>query len=410
MKTRIFLLILSFSSLLIITACGPDEGPDALSTRTVPTSGTVLECSDCHAVALTSRRQIFGTVGDFGANPSKTSHHITGLNDPTTAQCRVCHDLSEHTLGTVALKHADSGAAIYYNPANPSSMEPFCLSCHDALGATATFVTGGSEKNPFNDGRTLGVVPNAAGDKIEGYWNNIYTVHKDNSLTCGGSGEPGTGCHGSNGIINMHGSATKGLLTKNMTFPIPPDSPYDNNDFKLCFDCHDSYPAVTKEVVLGYKLGGNYDVSWAPTPYDTSGIQSLFRDRYIASLANYPIYWGGIDQPYNDNFWGDPYTPLHNYHMSPTDAWMQYNWNYRGNETGRASCTTCHNVHGTADTVRSTYDEFGITAFPGIAPDEYKKLEPNANYYVLDAYPIYCALPCHSIAPGTSYWHTPSDE
>jgi len=373
---------------------------------------TLPACTDCHENTVGIRRVVLGVNGDFGLGATTVSHHVAGPADPTDAQCQVCHAMSEHMAGTVRLRNADTDSAIAYSPSVPSNLEPFCLSCHDALGATAGTVPapGGSAKSPFADGRTLGTVPNVAGDKIAGYWNNTYTVHKDNSLTCAGSGEPGTGCHGNGGTINMHGSASKGLLAKNMTFPISSGSSYDYNDFRLCFDCHDNYPAVTKEVVLGYRVGGNYDVSWAPTPYDTPDIQSLFRDRYIANSANYPIDWSGVDQLYNDNFWGDAYTPLHNYHMSPTDGWMQYNWNYRGNETGRASCTTCHNVHGTGGTVRSTYDEFGITAFTGVEPDEYKKLEPEDNYHALDAYPIYCALPCHSIAPGTSYWHTPSDE
>jgi len=303
--------------------------------------------------------------------------------------------------GTVLLKNADTNAPITYDRADPSSLEPFCLSCHDALGATSTFI-GATPLDPFSDGRALGTIPNVAGNKIDGYWNNSNTIHKDNGLTCAGTGEPATGCHGSNGTVNMHGSLSKGLLTKNLTLPIPSGSAYDYNDFVLCFDCHDSYPTVSKEVVLGYRSGGNYDLSWAPTPYYTAGIQSLFRDRYIS----------GDPRPYSDTIWGDPYTPLHNYHLSPTDAWMNSGvWKYRGNEIGRTSCIACHNVHGTSGSIRSTYDEFGITAYTA-GPDSYKTLEPIGNYedLVFKAYPINCAISCHGIMPGTSYWHTPSDE
>jgi predicted CxxxxCH...CXXCH cytochrome family protein len=384
-------------------------------------------CAACHNGPIGSRRQIFGANGDFGTNPNNISHHVTagpGV-DPLSDQCIVCHEMSMHMGGAVRLKNADNGAAIAYDPASPSTLEPFCLSCHDAAGALFTFISGGTSTNPFNDGSVLGGPPPnlyQAGNKIAGYWNNSYTVHKNKGLTCAGTGQPATGCHGNNGAINMHGSVSKGLLTNSMTLPVPatpsgqPPAPYDPKDFKLCFDCHDSYSAVSKETVLGYRAGGHYDVWWAPTPFYTSGIKSLFRDRYIRYAVNYPAYWGGLNQSeYNDTLWGDAYTPLHNYHMTYTDSMLKYVWNYRGVVAGRASCTTCHNVHGTAGlSVRSTFDEFGIAAFfkdfGGGNNDEYKKFVPDANYSdsVMMAYPINCYQSCH-LWP-TTYWHTPADE
>lgn len=374
-------------------ACHGTDAPDWYG------AGWVLPpCSVCHGGAIGARRQIVGTGGDFAINPAMNSHHISGGNDPLPAQCRVCHDMSHHGAGTVHLRNADTGARIVYDSAHPSSLEPFCLSCHDPDGASGN-------TSPFADGRTLGAIPNSAGNKIEEYWNSSSPVHKNNGLTCAGSGAPGTGCHGSNGTLNMHGSLSKGLLTRNLTLPIPAGSPYHYDDFKLCFDCHENYPAVSKEVVLGYRQGGNYDLWWAPTPYYTSGIQSLFRDRYIP----------GDPRFYSDTIWGDPYTPLHNYHLSYTDGWMQNVWNYRGagnaSNIGRASCITCHNVHGTSGSIRSTYAEFGITTGQA-GGDEYQWLEPIGNYedIVLQNYPIYCNISCHSMAPGTYYWHTPADE
>lgn len=374
---------------------------------------TLPPCAACHDNTIGARRQVMGTGGDFAANPAISSRHVAGGNDPTSAQCLTCHDLSAHAAGTVRLKNADTGASIAYAPLDPKTLEPFCLSCHDTAGAVNE---GLNALSPFADGGTLGVVPNVAGNKIAGYWTAANTAHKNNGLTCAGTGAPNTGCHGNNQKINMHGSASKGLLTRNLTLPVPASSAYDYNQYKLCFDCHESYPAVTKEVVLGYKQGGNYDVWWAPSPFSspTISIQSLFRDRYISSAANYPPYWSGQNQAYNNNFWGDPYTPLHNYHLSDADGWMQNIWKYRGKntETGRATCVTCHNVHGTDSPVRSTYSEFGITAFTGTGGDLYKKLVPDGNYEdaVLKAYPIYCFMSCHSMLPGTSYWHTPANE
>ena len=323
--------------------------------------------------------------------------------------------------GSVKLNDKDTaGSVVVYDPITPSSLEPFCLSCHDADGATEE----ADAKSPFSSSNTLGDIPNVAGDKVEGYWNNTYTVHKDNSLTCAGSGDPGTGCHGNGGSINMHGSASRGLLTKNLTLPVPvpvpPDPIYDRYNYELCFDCHDSYPEVSEEVVLGVQAGGNYDEPWAMPVYSPSGIQSLFRDRYISNPAEYPPEWGGPNQRYNNNFDNKPYTPLHNWHLS-TDGFMGIAWYYRGPyaENGRASCTTCHNVHGTSGTVRSTYDEFGIkasvTGFPGGYQDLHKTFVPYWNYgdAVLMDYPMSCRWNCHRAAASpdrAAYWHTPSDE
>jgi len=368
-------------------------------------------CAACHFQQIGSRRPVLGANGDFGANPANLSHHVTGTVDPTPVQCKACHEMSQHTSGTVRLKQADTGDAIAYDPASPSTLEPFCLSCHDADSAVATFISGGTPTSPFNDGAALGSVPNEAGNKIASSWNAAFTVHRSNGLTCAGTGAPVTGCHGNAQNINMHGSTSKGLLTRNMTFPVPASAAYDYNQFKLCFDCHENYPTVTKEVVLGYRQGGNYDVWWAPSPYSTptTSIRSLFRDRYIWDSANYPLYWNGVNQAYNDNFFGDTYAPLHNYHLSPTDGWMQNVWDYRrSGDVGRASCITCHNVHGTNSAVRSTYEELGLVRGIGLGSDAFVTF---GGIYGLQTGPINCTtLECHSNAGPSSYWHSPPDE
>jgi hypothetical protein len=388
-------------------------------------------CGSCHSYVLGLRRRITGPNGDFGTNASIVSHHVTTSGDPVGTQCLVCHDQSSHTAGLVRLRNADTDTSIAYDPTNPVSLELFCLSCHDTDGAAATLISGGTPTSPFNDGSVLGGPPPnlyQAGNKIAGYWNGSGNTHKaSGSLTCAGTGAPGTGCHGNNGKINMHGSSVKGLLTNKMNFQIPltfdftdPVSAFVYDNYKLCFDCHDSYPSVSKEVVLGYRLGGKYDhtvpFNWAPTPYYTSGIQSLFRDRYIDSSANYPSYWLGVEQPYNNDVWLADYAPLHNYHLlGDIPTWLS--WKYRGDpaRVGRITCTTCHNVHGTNGTVRTTYQEFGIREnFPyaPLGPDEYKMFDPITNYgdAVMRSYPINCNVSCHEIMGPSAYWYAPSDE
>jgi len=395
-------------------ACHGPSSPEWYGTGT----WSLPACTACHSSTVGTRRQVLGPGGDF----SLESHHVIDYADRNSqivmkSDCLVCHDNTEHMGGSVRLNNKDNaGQIIVYDPSDASGLEPFCLSCHDSDGALTET---GSEFSPFTSSNILGVIPNTAGTEIKSYWNNTYTVHKDNGITCAGTGEIGTGCHGNNGSINMHGSSARGILAKNLALPTPdmnsdptPRNPgnqayvdYINNIFRLCFDCHENYTGVTKEVVLGYKSGGNYDLSWAPTAYYTSGIMTLFRE----------VYTGG-PEIYDDFLaFADPNIPLHNYHILTTDVTFnnQNVWAYRGDsgQTGRAGCTTCHNVHGTSATVSSTYQEFGITAFSN-GPDLYKTFVPDTNFSdtVMKNYPVFCNANCHSIGGPTYYWHTPSNE
>ena len=394
-------------------------------------------CSVCHSIPIGVRRQVLGAAGDFFSNASVTSHHVAG-SDPATGQCKVCHDQYHHMAGTVQLREAATGTRVTYDPVTPGTLEPFCLGCHNISGATSTFAAGGSPLNPFNDGVTLGTIPYVASTTIASSWGGS-SVHRSNGLTCAGTGAPNTGCHGSNGKINMHGSTVKGMLTNTMNFRIPLassasysadplGSSWSYANYRLCFDCHENYPAVTKDVVLGYRAGGVYDLKKAPTPYYTLGMQSLFRDRYIQNPANFPGAWGGIDQPYNDALFNDPYLALHNFHLigfranplaaDPTANMLQ--WKYRGDpaQLGRITCTACHSVHGTAvPTIRSTYPEldlqrdypfvFGYAPFPG---ESYTSIYPLISTTIMSSYPMNCAIDCHGINGQSSYWNTPNGD
>jgi predicted CxxxxCH...CXXCH cytochrome family protein len=412
--------------------CHNNTNLDWYSTNTWTTP---TECSTCHDAAVGTRRQVTGTGGDFG----QESHHVINYSSRTTqivtsTDCRVCHDMGNHTSGTIRMADKDTaGQVIVYQPSSPSSLEPFCLGCHDADGA----LTEAAPMTPFSDGNTLGTGLNAAGDKIESYWTNSNPTHKNRGLTCAGTGSPNTGCHGNNGAINMHGSPSRGLLTKNMTFPIAETAAYNANDYQLCFECHANYAAVTKEVVLGYKLGGNYDVAFntatfslPATPYYTSGIQTLFRDQYVPGDTT---RIGTDSTPYNNNIGLpvlDQYTfmPLHNMHLMAiyTDATISvpnaFTWNYRNDpvQVGRITCTTCHNVHGTNGSIRNTYDEFVLERGTGIGSDLYTAfwgivLYPPLNGpYPLTTYPMSCAYDCHGVSVQnnlpTTYWYSPSNE
>ena len=387
---------------------------------------TPAACAICHGAAVGTRRQVLGGGGDF----NKESHHVIDYAQRTTetittADCNVCHTMTEHMSGVVRLSHKDTGTVVVYVPASPASLEPFCLSCHDADGVT----TDASGATPFSDGNTLGAGMNAAGNRIASSWTGSNPTHRNNGLTCAGTGAPNTGCHGSNGAINMHGSPARGLLSRNMTFTIAPTSSYSEADYQLCFGCHSSYPAVTKEVVLGYRLNGNYDklpLSDLPrSPYVTltATIQSQFRDRYLANPASYPPYWGvGFSPAYNSTFWfpgADTYRPLHNFHLLGNYADTLLipglpNWftsNYRGDaaEQGRITCTACHNVHGTNNGIRNTHDELLLSRGTGSGADLFTRLPaPPAGRMSQD--PMNCTADCHGTGGKAFYWYSPANE
>ena len=201
---------------------------------------------------------------------------------------------------------------------------------------------------------------------------------------------------------------------------------YVTGNYSLCFDCHDSYPDVSKEVIFSYQQGGNYDHDiFYPTPFYSAEILSLFREHcyYDNSTTYTDCNYDGLIA-----FDGITFVPLHNYKLlSAATFSIVYNmWNYRGDtsQKGKVSCPACHNVHGTDNTIRSTHDDYGIIAVQ-TGSDEYKRMTPfienewgwnpdewpNSAYHSnnMMSYPIYCNISCHSLG-RTNYWHTPSGE
>ncbi len=345
----------------------------------------VTGCSFCHKASIGSRRQIFDSNGDgsgVGGDFNKESHHVIDYANRNTqivqdSDCIVCHEQSSHMSGTIRLKDKDNaGQVIVYDPANVSSLELFCLSCHDSDGA-------GGDMSPFGNGtggtpNTLGVIPNSAGSTIKDSWIKTYG-HRDKGLTCMGTGLPGTGCHGDSGQINAHGSGNYGLLTGNMNFRIQAQDNYNETDYELCFSCHSSYAGVTKEDILGVKSGGNYDyilelnpplsggvITFGSPPYYNSGLVTKFVDSDGNQHGDggggnkYQLHWYHISMRVRNN------------NSSVADAWL-----YRGEgilsgcggchssnaiTTGnKATCISCHNVHGSNTPFGFLYDEFNMT-------------------------------------------------
>jgi len=324
----------------------------------------------------------------------------------------VCHAIDNHMSGLVRLNDKDNGGAvIVYQAGISESLEPFCLSCHDSNGAA----TEANPFSPFSDVNKIGVIPNSEGTLIKSRWEKSYG-HRSKGLTCIGSGEPDTGCHGSSGQRNAHGSSNYGILAANMNFLIEATADYTESDYALCFSCHENYTDVDKESILGVAEGGNYDYELMLDP--PMGIQLVF--------GFPPYYNGGSQTKYVDSD-GHIHSSsgkyqLHWYHLSIRLNGSDDVWLYRGQGTPsncsgchsgspssgmKATCTACHSVHGSNNTIGITYDELNLThegpettGLLGMPRDD------------LIERPAYCRLSlCHASDPAdTNYIFYPTGE
>jgi hypothetical protein len=319
-----------------------------------------------------------------------TYDYSTTTSTPlSNAACVVCHDMTQHMCGNVRLKDADTVEIYTYDPAHPATAENFCLSCHDSNGANGNM-------SPFSDGATIGTIPYKASKDLKTNWQKTYG-HKQQGLTCLGDGSPNTGCHS-----NGHGSDNVGLLSKNMTLPELEGYLYSSAEeykYDLCFNCHQNYPRVTKEAILGYRLGGNYDI-WGdgPPPYNIPNILTKFRDQN---------HDGTTGKSYDDPYYFTGLSNLHYFHLQ--SAW---GWNYRGSVYSSINCLSCHNVHGSNTESGWVYDEMAYTHYTGAGSDQYGSM--NIDMLNLDptieAYPVNCINSCHGILGKTYNWFEPSGE
>jgi hypothetical protein len=138
------------------TKCAPCHTVSRIgSIHAAKAPADTLGCVDCHAVAAPKHGA--GGVGDNDGvravvqEFNKWSHHVTGVN-LNDAHCAACHlegrvsgdaiivDSTYHMADNKThLRNADTDADIQWNPAAPSftDMDTFCLTCHDANGATS---------------------------------------------------------------------------------------------------------------------------------------------------------------------------------------------------------------------------------------------------------------------------------
>ena len=187
-----------------------DENPD-------------VPCAKCHDAQGT-------LVQGNEDSPSKYKGvNIISAHPPDPAKrtdCLVCHDYNHatkpHKKGTPYLNEKDGGTSIEFNITSPSSLEPFCLSCHDKNGATDGNTATGVPKRPFSKETESS---NEAPD-VKTNWTG--SAHSAN-ISCFGDGVT-NGCHG-----NPHGSGKRVLLA-------PYNDAVGEDQKYFCFNCHGNNP------------------------------------------------------------------------------------------------------------------------------------------------------------------------
>ncbi|MEI6748082.1 MAG: cytochrome c3 family protein [Bacteroidales bacterium] len=196
------------------------------------------DCFACHN-AITdkpsvpgTRRQIVDNLGNgtgTGGDFKRTSHHVTGAI-PNVNDCIKCHYMGDHKSGTVKLLDPDQGFSnIYtYDPLNKSSVESFCLKCHDANGSNG-------DVTPFSDNVTVPLINQAmwtaSSHKTAG------TVNANTCLACHDNG------HGSNKstLIGPFAYTGPGTGTDLM-----------NEEEGFCLGCHGLGGVATVQVHLSF--------------------------------------------------------------------------------------------------------------------------------------------------------------
>ncbi len=290
-------------------------------------SGQGGSCVGCHSVTQGSRRAV---TSDF----ERMSHHVIG--SVTDSQCIVCHDQATHMDGTVDLvDYNNLGSPIAYT--SPSSLEPFCIGCHDTDGAAGNH-------SPFNDS---GQVPNIAQT-----W--PASMHKTAGQTC-------ADCHD-----NGHGSQKRNLLAPADVPATLPSLTEEEEGF--CFGCHTANETE-------YALTSHHDVPFADQQAHGSKVECVNCHNPHAGSTAQPL----IDPDNPASVWtgrtdgfclrchdGQPPAGVVFPGSSAGSGYNKNRWPGSGHEkSGQVVCLDCHRAHGSTEASLKTsrYDQIDPSTY-----------------------------------------------
>lgn len=155
---------------------------------------TTDDCVSCHSVAapqhgpnlVNDNNGVRAITGEF----AKWSHHVTGVT-LNAAHCTACHlegtvvngqvvvDKTKHMADNKThLRNADTDVDLAWDPAAPNhtTMDTFCMSCHDANGATSAMslqIQGFINRNGLNATGKTASTSNPFGDTISNRYDKM---------------------------------------------------------------------------------------------------------------------------------------------------------------------------------------------------------------------------------------------
>jgi predicted CXXCH cytochrome family protein len=212
------------------------------------------QCLSCHNSAQGSRRIITGASGDF----VRTSHHADNVK---AKDCVICHYMGNHMNGTVQLMDPDlRDLLVYdYDSGNKSTVENFCINCHDADGVNG-------DLTPFTDNIIVPLVDNTK-------W--ASSSHKNSTYTC-------MDCHD-----NGHGSNKDKMLEP---YAYAGDASADpmNDEEEFCENCHKSSGVASTDIESEFNRTHTHQVNEVNQSSTNSGLECINCHNPHYNTATYP--------------------------------------------------------------------------------------------------------------------------
>jgi hypothetical protein len=314
-----------YGELTGVAGDGIDNGTCSLTvchgSKTQTWGGTLNGgCLDCHS------RAIPPDIPDNTAAVFMTStrKHVNSVKD---SDCKVCHHDSQpmvNSNNTIYLRNTDTGAALMYKQDNSASMRSvantFCLSCHDANGASYTadgFVA--IPTRPFSD---CAVVPNIAQFWVSTTANSHnYPRPTDNANTV---------------PVRVKARSPHGFPGTNV-LKNDAQTKYTNANPVSCLECHPSH-------------GGNI---LAPRKSRGGPLTDGRMDNAMIEVAEPQLCWNCHDAAGVQDYWGDTTTGGHwSGTLKNAFAYKQRNiasFHSVNDNTQGIACSICHNPHGASN-------------------------------------------------------------
>jgi hypothetical protein len=289
------------------------------------------DCLACHNQSPpagstdTRRRQIVeATPGDGTGDFVRTSHHVVDVSGNTSLQvvnedtCKVCHDQSQHTTfgdGVSVLLNDQDGGASYIFDGTGTSIEGFCVSCHDSDGSLVNglqpFIASGDTNSPVN---------------IE--WSTGIMAHSMNDACFN--------CHGDASGINAHGSENVYILKYNNYIPGASQT--------FCYNCQDG-TVSSKDIWTAFGLTYNHAAGTEDCQqcHDQHGAKSGL---HVAGSTNLADMIGGVNQGLGFNYQYEICFQCHNVAITKTDltSEIEMDTNFNGGGTYQSYWSTIPDI------------------------------------------------------------------